>query len=105
MDNNYIIRTIRYNSKDGKPFLVSWPASKYVASPKGTTIQQHSIKVQAKIYSPEVYKDYNLNFERSGDTYTLTGVTDGSGTNVTTQYKLNKKENSVKLLRQINKFK
>lgn len=59
MDNNYIIRTIRYNSKDGKPFLVSWPASKYVASPKGTTIQQHSIKVQAKIYSPEVYKDYN----------------------------------------------
>ncbi len=45
-------------------------------------------------YLRKVYKDYNLNFERSGDTYTLTGVTDGSGTNVTTQYKLNKKENS-----------
>lgn len=45
-------------------------------------------------YLRKVYKDYNLNFERSGDTYTLTGVTDGSGTNVTTQYRLNKKENS-----------
>lgn len=45
-------------------------------------------------YLRKVYKDYNLNFERSGDTYTLTGVTDGSGTNVTTQYKLNKDENS-----------
>lgn len=41
-------------------------------------------------YLRKVYRDYTLNFDRSGDTYTLTGVTDGNGTNVTGQYDLNK---------------
>ena len=41
-------------------------------------------------YLRKVYRDYTLNFDRSGDTYTLTGVTDGTGTNVTGQYDLNK---------------
>lgn len=38
----------------------------------------------------KVYRDYTLNFDRSGDTYTLTGVTDGNGKNVTEQYNLDK---------------
>lgn len=41
-------------------------------------------------YLRKVYRDYTLNFDRSGDTYTLTGVTDGNGTNVTEQYNLNR---------------
>lgn len=41
-------------------------------------------------YLRKVYRDYTLNFDRSGDTYTLTGVTDGNGTNVTGQYNLNR---------------
>lgn len=41
-------------------------------------------------YLRKVYRDYTLNFDRSGDTYTLTGVTDGNGTNVTEQYNLDK---------------
>lgn len=41
-------------------------------------------------YLRKIYRDYTLNFERSGDTYTLTGVTDGNGTNVTEQYNLDK---------------
>lgn len=41
-------------------------------------------------YLRKVYRDYTLNFDRSGDTYTLTGVTDGTGTNVTGQYNLNR---------------
>lgn len=41
-------------------------------------------------YLRKVYRDYTLNFDRSGDTYTLTGVTDGTGTNVTGQYNLDK---------------
>ena len=41
-------------------------------------------------YLRKVYRDYTLNFDRSGDTYTLTGVTDGTGTNVTEQYNLDK---------------
>ena len=41
-------------------------------------------------YLRKVYRDYTLNFDRSGDTYTLTGVTDGNGTNVTGQYNLDK---------------
>lgn len=41
-------------------------------------------------YLRKVYRDYMLNFDRSGDTYTLTGVTDGNGTNVTEQYNLNR---------------
>lgn len=45
-------------------------------------------------YLRKVYTDYNLNFERIGDTYTLTGVTDGNGTNVTNQYTLDKKKKS-----------
>lgn len=45
-------------------------------------------------YLRKVYTDYNLNFERIGDTYTLTGVTDGNGTNVTNQYTLDKTKKS-----------
>ena len=45
-------------------------------------------------YLRKVYTDYNLNFERIGDTYTLTGVTDGNGTNVTNQYTLDKTNKS-----------
>lgn len=41
-------------------------------------------------YLRKVYRDYTLNFDRSGDTYTLTGVTDGNGKNVTEQYNLDK---------------
>lgn len=41
-------------------------------------------------YLRKVYRDYTLNFDRSGDTYTLTGVIDGNGTNVTEQYNLNR---------------
>lgn len=41
-------------------------------------------------YLRKIYRDYTLNFDRSGDTYTLTGVTDGNGTNVTGQYNLNR---------------
>lgn len=41
-------------------------------------------------YLRKVYRDYTLNFDRSGETYTLTGVTDGNGTNVTGQYNLNR---------------
>ena len=41
-------------------------------------------------YLRKVYREYTLNFDRSGDTYTLTGVTDGNGTNVTEQYNLDK---------------
>lgn len=45
-------------------------------------------------YLRKVYRDYTLNFERIGDTYTLTGVTDGNGTNVTSQYTLDKTNKS-----------
>lgn len=41
-------------------------------------------------YLRKIYRDYTLNFDRSGDIYTLTGVTDGNGTNVTEQYNLNR---------------
>lgn len=47
-------------------------------------------------YLRKVYTDYTLNFERSGDTYTLTGVTDGQGTNVTEQYALDRTNKSGK---------